>query len=274
VENLFRAYRPKPPVAEFVEVFWLYVGSRPAHVRERLLPMGTMELVINLREEELRVGDKGEVDRFRTYGRSLVSGVHTNYFVLDTSSRQSVMGVHFRPGGAFPFFKMPVSEFRGASVSLESIWGRSADLLREALLETDSPQEKFHTLERFLLARIAKPLERHPAAAHALAKFRQVPLADLISDVAEEVGLSQRRFIQVFTEEVGVSPKLFHRIQRFQKALRLMEKRETGILDIALTCGFYDQAHFIKEFRAFSGLTPTAYLVQRSDHFNHVPIRS
>jgi len=231
-----------------------------------------MELVINLREEELRVCERDQVDQFTTHGRSLVSGVHTNYFVLDTSSRQSVIGIHFRSGGAFPFFKMPVSEFRDASVSLESIWGRSASLLREAILESDSPQEKFRILEHFLLTQITKPLKHHPAVAHSLMAFRHIPLAGLISDVVEESGLSQRRFIQVFTEEVGVSPKVFHRILRFQNALRLMGEPESDVLDIALTCGFYDQAHFIKEFRAFSGLTPTAYLAQRSDHFNHVPI--
>ena len=94
-----------------------------------------------------------------------------------------------------------------------------------------------------------------------------------IGEMIGKVGLSPRRFVQVFTEEVGVTPKLFCRIRRFQQVLRRIQKeRRVEWVDVATDCGYYDQAHFIRDFRAFSGLNPSSYLVQRGEHLNHVPV--
>jgi AraC-like DNA-binding protein len=91
--------------------------------------------------------------------------------------------------------------------------------------------------------------------------------------VTAQVGLSARRFIDVFGGEVGLTPKLFCRVRRFQKVLRgVAHGRRADWAAVAADCGYFDQAHFIHDFRAFSGLSPTAYLTQRTEHLNHVPI--
>jgi AraC-like DNA-binding protein len=106
---------------------------------------------------------------------------------------------------------------------------------------------------------------------HALERFRTP--APPVSDVADEVGLSARRFIELFKDEVGLAPKLFCRVRRFQRAVRLVHGRtDVDWADVALDCGYFDQAHLIHEFREFSGLSPTAYLRVRSSHLNHVPL--
>jgi transcriptional regulator GlxA family with amidase domain len=148
-------------------------------------------------------------------------------------------------------------------------------ILRDRLLEAKTPEAKFHVLEQTLLAQAARPLDRHPAVSLALKEFQSTPQPCPISAVVEDIGLSQRRFIQLFSEEVGLTPKLFCRIQRFQEVLCLFEK---GIpfqwAEIALACGYFDQAHFIHDFQAFSGLNPITYLAQRGQqHRNHVPIQ-
>lgn len=90
-----------------------------------------------------------------------------------------------------------------------------------------------------------------------------------IGGVTGQIALSQKRFIQVFHEEVGMTPKLFCRVRRFR---RIHRAGRVDWAQTALDCGYYDQAHFINDFRAFSGLSPTAYLDQRSDQPNHVPL--
>jgi AraC-like DNA-binding protein len=158
-------------------------------------------------------------------------------------------------------------------VSLETLWGATASDLRDQLLAASTPETRFRILERYLLAQAAWPLTRHPAVAFALKEFRSVPHMRTISDVTEHTGLSSRRFIQVFSEEVGLTPKLFCRVRRFQEVLRLIEKgQHIEWTEIALTCGYFDQAHCIHDFRALSGLNPTAYLTQRGEHRNHVPL--
>ncbi len=267
-------YTPGSPLSDFVDKFWSEEGYAPSHARERALPTGTTELIFNLLDDELRVFDRQDQDHPRSFRGALICGAHSGYFVIDTAQQSSTIGVHFKPGGAFPFFGPPAHELRNARVSLDALWGPNADELRDRLLEAGTPAARFRILEQALLARVGKPLARHPAVACALREFCGVPHTRTILEVTDRVGLSPRWFIQVFREEVGLTPKLFCRVRRFQEVVRLIENREqVEWAEVALGAGYFDQAHFIRDFRAFSGLTPTAYLAQRGERLNHVPLR-
>ncbi len=264
---------PQPPLSDFVALLWLYEGYRQPHQKERLLPDGSMELVINLNEDRSRVYDPNDTEKFQTLRGSLLVGAHSEYFVIDTAEQHSVIGVHFRPGGAFPFFDPPASELHNTLVSLEDLWRGQADELRTRLLEAANPPAMFRVLEQALLARAAQRLDRHPAVDFALREFRGLPHARTIADVTGQIGLSAKRFIQVFSGEVGLTPKLFCRVRRFQRALRQLRKGQPVVwTTVAADCGYFDQAHFIHDFRAFSGLNPTTYLTQCTEHLNHVPL--
>jgi len=239
-----------------VELLWLCQGDAPAHAQERVLPTGTTELVIGLGED--------------TWG-PVISGAHSQSFVIDTALQAAIMGVHFRPGGAFPFLNLPAGELHNAHVPLEAIWGRAAVGLHDRLRDAKTVADKFRVLERALLAQLVKPLARHPAVAFALKRFQNG--ARTVGDVTDRIGLSPRRFIQRFTAEVGLTPKLFCRIQRFQQVLDLVERvPRVQWAAVAVACGYYDQAHFIHDFQAFSGFKPTDYLQVRGPHRNHVPL--
>ncbi len=256
-----RHYRvPRGVLGEFVELLWLYEGNVVPHARERLLPMATMELVIDLR---------GSTASSRA---TTVAGPHSEPFVLDTSDEIAVLGVHFRAGGGFPFFDVPAGELHNVRLGLDALWGAAAARLVEQVLAAPTPDARFDLLERALLAR-ARTLERHPAVAFALRELSRPPPAPRITQVTEAVSLSQRRFLDRFRSEVGMSPKLFARVQRFQSVVRTVHAlSEVDWADIAAACGYCDQAHFIHDFRSFSGFTPAAYLQLKSDHRNHVPL--
>jgi AraC-like DNA-binding protein len=158
-------------------------------------------------------------------------------------------------------------------VSLDALWGHEAGLLRQRLLESPTPERKFQVLEECLLARAFRPLQRHRAVDCALGLFRNIHTAPAMTDVADEIGISSRRFIQLFSNEVGLTPKLFARVRRFQRVLQqIRTSAEFSWADMAASCGYFDQAHFIHDFKEFSGINPTAYLAQKTDHLNHVPI--
>ncbi len=273
---IYRTCTPQPPLANFVDKFWFYEGDAPQHTKERKLPDGTVELIFNLHDDFVPVYDRQNPDHFQTFLGNLICGVHSKFFVIDTASQSSVIGVHFKPGGAFPFFNLPASELHNTHVALDTLWGASATRLREQLLEAETPETRFRILERSLLTHSIQPLAHHPAVAFALKEFQSSsPYSNIrtVSDVTKRIGLSPRRFIQIFSEEVGLTPKLFCRVRRFQEVLRLIRKeQQVKWMDIALSCGYFDQAHFIHDFHAFSGLNPGAYLIQRSEHPNHVPI--
>ena len=269
---VYLVHTPKPPLSDFVELFWSNEGYNPPHARERILPTGTTELVINLLNDEIRVSDRRNLHRPRSFRRSLICGPHSEYFVIDTTQQSSMVGIHFKPGGNFPCLRLPASELRDTSESLDVLWGSDADELRDQLLEAETPEARFRVLERNLLARIESLPARHPAVAFALKEFRTLPHTQTITQITNRAGISQRHFIRLFNDEVGLTPKVFCRIQRFQEVLRLAESRKPiRWAEFALACGYFDQAHLIGDFRAFSGLTPTAYLCARGERSNHIP---
>jgi AraC-like DNA-binding protein len=266
-------YFPQPQLAAFVEAIYLYQGDTPQHTKERRLPDGSMELVINLHEDTIRVYDREHPNQVQNFSGCVLGGAHSEFSIIDTATLVSTIGVHFKAGGAFPFLPLPATELSNEVIDLSTLWGDEAVDLREQLLVVDEAERKFHILEQFLLARMGALTFHHPAVSYALKVFQTMDERRSIAEVTEELGLSQKRFIQVFSEAVGLTPKLFCRVLRFQDVLRRLEKDEpVDWMDIALDCGYYDQAHFNHDFQAFSGLTPGSYLVQRSEFRNHVPL--
>ena len=268
-----RTYIPGPPLDECIDRFW-FCSDTPSHPRERILPSGTIELVINLSDDEIRIYDPSHPNRTRRYPGAVVSGPYSNFFLIDPLQHASIIGVHFRPGRAVPVLGVPASELADAHVDLETLWGPTAAELRERLCSAATPAKRFAVLEEVLLGRLRQPPPRHGAIPVALDAFEQAEAAVKVRDLARQVGLSQRRFIQLFTAEVGLTPKLYGRVRRFQRARELVrEATEPDWAAVALECGFFDQSHLIRDFGAFSGLSPVAYLNQRSKHvlLNHVP---
>lgn len=256
-----RRYRaPRGALREFVELLWLFDGYVQPHAQERLLPMATTELVIDLRSTTA------------ASHAATVAGPASEHWLLETSAAASVIGVHFRAGGAFPFFDFPASELHNVRVPLEALWGPKARALVEQVLAAPTPEAKFDVLERVLLA-TARAVSRHRAVAFALRELSVLPGSCGITEVTQQIGMSQRRFLEHFRSEVGMAPKLFARVQRFQAVIATVHTlREVSWADVATECGYFDQAHFIHDFRAFSGFTPSTYLALKSEHRSHVPL--
>src|ERR1700689_4778581 len=137
---LYLTHVPRPPLAQFVNLLWLYEGYTQPHAKERVLPTGEMQIVINLQEDRSWIYDREDTERCQTFRGPLLSGAHSQYQVIGTAEQASIIGVHFRPGGAFPFLRMPAGELRDTSVSLDTLWGAGATDLRDQLLGAATPQ--------------------------------------------------------------------------------------------------------------------------------------
>ena len=239
-----------------MEVFWYQEGYAPAHTKEHVLPEGTVELVINLDDD----------------ARGTLIGAHATPFVLDTSRPTAILGAHFKPGGAFPFLGFPADEVTNAHVSLETLWGPQTASLQERLLAAEDLDVKFQLLEHALWRRVHQPLARHPAVTCALSAFETTERTPTVAAVTEQLGFSARHFSHLFCSEVGLTPKRYARVRRFQAALRLISRSACGGSDVALRCGYFDQSHFVNDFKVFCGLTPSAYLKNWAARTNHVPV--
>jgi AraC-like DNA-binding protein len=272
----FSSCKPTEALSGFVDNYWLYEGYQAEHVNERILPTGTCELVINLRDNELRIYDAERPGVCRRFSGAVVSGAYWKGFVSDTEEEAFIMGIHFKPGGAFPFLGLPAGELADMHVDLETLWGASAVRLRERLCEASTAAERFQLLDEALIDHLFRPLEHHYAVLTALDSFGRQTNA-MVRDIAKDVGLSERRFIQVFKSEVGATPKLFSRVQRFQNARAIIHRHVEAAdwAGIAIECGYFDQSHMIRDFQEFSGVSPAAYLRQyRSFVDEHLHIKS
>jgi AraC-like DNA-binding protein len=282
VKMRFRSYRPSRPLSDFVETFWLCDGYASPHLRERIFPNGTFGLVFNLHDGDLRIYRARHPDRCTRLPGAVVSGPYGGYFITDRAAEASVMGVGFKPGGAFPFLGLGADELLDTHASLQDIWGRGALEIRERISAQRTDARRLQILQDALLSRLVRRPERHPAVLSALDYFRRNPSRPIVGNVAREVGLSNRRFIDVFNFQVGVKPKLFLRIQRFQRVLQkvhLLPVVDWG--QLALEQGYFDQSHLIRDFVAFSGISPADYLRRLRDlrndgthpiKFHHLPL--
>jgi len=206
---VYAAHTPAPPLAELVEYFWA-LSDVPPHARERILPSGTLELVVNLNEDEFRIYDRLHPERFRRLSGAIVSGAYGGYFVIDTLEHASVIGVHFKPGGAPAVLGIPAGALADAHADLQTLWGLGAVELRGRLCAATA-SERVHILEKALVDRLSRRLKRHGAVRFALEHLGLDGAS--VSSVAKSVQLSHRRLIELFTGEVGMTPKLFGRVR-------------------------------------------------------------
>lgn len=250
----YRTRRPGPPLADFVEYLWA-LRDAPTHSTERIVPSGTLELVVNLHEDALRIYDPA-TGGWRRYSGAVVSGAYQRFFVIDARDHASIIGVHFRPGGAWAFLGVPPGELTDRHLDLAMLWGRPAIELREQLCAAATTAERFARLERALHSCMVDWRPGHPAVPFAMAQLALPGVT--VGDVAADVQLSRRRFIQVFRAEVGMTPKRFSRVLRFQRASGLARRSDTPDWGrLAHACGYFDQSHLIHDVSEFTGTSPS-----------------
>ena len=262
--------RPAPPLDAYVERLCYWEGLPGPHRRERVLPNGRFQIVVDLADGNLPDDASGAVQS-QAPAPPMVVGMQTRYSVVSTAAMRLLMGAVLRPGGTHGLFDVPADAFHNQVVSLDMVWGSEASRLRDRLRDSPTVAEKFHRLEEALQRRAARRLALHPAVRHALTAFRRAPVIRRVAEVRRETGLSHRRFSQLFRQQVGLTPKLYCRVHRFQQ---VMEQIASGThvewAQVALAGGYSDQAHMANEFRDFSGISPGAYLASDRHHVHHV----
>ena len=231
-----RMYRfiPQGSLSAFVDCLWTHENYFQPHERERVVPTTTTDLVFV------------KTSKGTTSG---LTGPRSRYIELSTSQPFSAVGVHFKPGGALPFFRVSGKELDDESISLDALWGNFAHALADRLWETDRPTERFTILIDALHDSAAENVARQPAVSYALDVINRTGGSCRVREIASRLGISTRRFLDVFRHEIGLSPKEFCAIQRFRRVLAVIDRAaRMDWTDIAVSCGYFDQAHFNHDF--------------------------
>jgi AraC-like DNA-binding protein len=265
-------YFPSPPLNAYIEDFYYLDGPAP-YPRQKALPVASSNLMINL-GESFDVYRSDQTEPFITCTDSWWVGVWSTYHSVDWPQKVRLFGAHFKPGGAYPFLGLPLSELNSQVVPLDAIWGFYTGEIRERLYATPTVQTGFALLEQLLLARLCDPPRGLDVVQRAVAEIAQHQGTLSIPVLSEQLGISQNHLRTQFKRLVGAPPKEVARFYRFARALRLIDSAEQVDLTlIAHQSHFYDQSHFNKEFVAFTGHSPTEYVHLRhrveADHPEH-----
>jgi AraC-like DNA-binding protein len=247
--------RPHPALRPYVEAVWASAApGQSVAPREHVLPCTGIHLAIRLDGPLRLYRDAGDL-RGETVADAVVAGARAGFYVKDTTQPSRSVGVILRPGATQALFGCDADELAASHTSLDALWGAAASRLHEALLECDDEMHQLELMQRALFARLRPARAMHPAIAQAMQGLGQrAPVASL----AQASGLSHRHLLARFRAATGLAPKAYARVLRFRHALRLLARGQP-LADIAIDAGYSDQAHFNREFRELSGMTPQAY---------------
>lgn len=255
----YREFSPPISLAPFIRCFWVFEGESTGS-RERIMPDGCPELIFHYGAQYCRFGADGKED---LQPHTFIYGQIRDYIEISPTGHSGILAVRFHPHGLAPFLQIPVRELNGLSVSLEELFGREGREIEEQLMNAPETTERVALIAKFLLDLLHRGrglIGSDPMMADAVAALRRERGGQAIEDLAGKYGLSRRQFDRRFAASVGLNPKMLARILRFQYAFSLAKDAHVGNLtELALTCGYYDQAHFIRDFRTFSGINPGSW---------------
>lgn len=270
---------PLPALRRFVRLVWASdavplrgAPSTSSIVRERVLPTGAMHLVFRLTGPLRLFASEGDPAGL-TISDAIVGGARASFYLKDASSPACSVGATLSPGAAAGLFGVPASALSERHTPLELLWGREeTQRISERLQAARCAETRMQILEAALFERALRSgVALHPVVRGALGvleRAHDVPIGDLVA----RSGYSHRAFTALFCDAVGLTPKVFGRVLRFQRACAALLVPAARPVEVAASLGFSDQPHLVRELRSFAGLSPGAYTAARPAHPNHVPL--
>jgi AraC-like DNA-binding protein len=275
-----RLHFPPSPLSRFVESITYYSGLVSDHSREKLLPDGTVHIVVDLTDtpkKRYQSADGVGVTEFR---ESWVSGAHDRFIVIGAETGSSMLVIAFRPGGAYPFLGLPLDLLTNSVLPLDCVAGAaSARALRQRILDAPDADAKIAVAQAWLAARCGD-LVFDPSVDHMTARLHAGGRAG-VAGLIDATGYTQRHVSALFRRWVGLSPKQFHRLRRFATLRAFIARgqfdwrsapRRPDWPDLAVAFGYADQSHMSRDFRDFAGMTPGAFAQTARGIDNYLPV--
>ncbi len=264
---------PSFPLSQFIDCFTHIEGYNSEYSLFRFLPDGNAEIIIDFDDTPKYIYDNQTLKEIQACHHVWTSGVRTQPISIPSGKHTAKLIISFKKGMAYPFFPMPMHEISDCVVDADLLWGNVFAYLRERLLEIKEVNSRFECVEEFLLKTFHTKFITNPCVEYAVSEILRQSDQVNLGRLNQKIGYSQRHFIEMFKRQVGVTPKGYLKIIRFQKTINKIEEcDDIDWTPISQECGFYDQSHFIRDFRFFSGFTPSEYLRLKSNLLNYVPV--
>ncbi|MDJ1499497.1 helix-turn-helix transcriptional regulator [Xanthocytophaga agilis] len=251
-------YQPSSLLARYIECYWIFkVPLMAASVVERLIPGGRVELMINLghsmhflANDKLEQGDL--IDQVH------VMGQRNRIYYAKSSGEMYMLGARFKPGGIHAFTRLPASELLNQVISAEDVLGGTLKGWKNRLREKKTDAEQIALLDLLMQQLVQYTTTEWNDCTKIIDIIRQDNVLS-VNELCDENESYYKKLERSFLKYVGYTPKHYYRIVRFNKALRQMQFNQKSLTAISHDCDYYDQSHFIKDFRQFTGTTPRQF---------------
>ncbi len=260
----FEVHSLSDPLSTYLESIFYFKDFMPDHSIERVVPTGHLFLIFELDGVERNTFDNKTLTTNGKFNNAWISGMHKNFLSISAHENSEMLVVQFKSYGSHPFLNMAIDKLNNKVVDAERIFGNEIIELRNQLLKNQDHKKKFAAIEDWLLSKYDKSKIPGPELVQIINDLNTKPVSNH-QEVIGEYSKTQKHLIQQFKKYVGLTPKVFHRILRFNNTLnQIRNKEKLEWAKVAYDTGYSDQAHFIKEFKEFSGFNPEEFI-----SFNH-----
>lgn len=252
---IYTTFEPCAELEGLVKCYWT-LGSPREEVpeKQRIVPDGCMEMIFHMGDLYLQyTPDGGSIVQPRCF----VFGQITRLLEIEPTGSTEIFSVRFYPGGFTPFASLPLSAMENRAVPLEEVFPSEGDTLQAAMLKAPGHEERIKVVEAFLLNRLHRPEIIDRVVRESVASILSLKGQLSVGELSEQVSINRRQLERKFSSVVGLSPKQLAKMVRMQATLKLLANKQVSSLTaLAYEGDYYDQAHFTRDFKEFTGMTP------------------
>ncbi len=255
----YREIIPGELLRPYVQCYYTFESETGVEMDDTVFPGGHMEVIFNLGEG---IWQFSVNDVFQTTPPVELWGKLTQPLAVRSAGKNKMLGIRFHAHSAAYFLDGEVGRFNDQVTDLRDLLGEPVKTLHARLKGTPQLHKRIALIEKFLLGRLAKKEKRlgHIAMVGQIVKdLQQTDGPDHIETIASRYNISSRYLSKLFLQYTGVTPKFYNKINRFQLSLQLISEHPSSLTTVAYDCGYFDQSHFIRDFKLFTGFTPSAY---------------
>lgn len=260
----YNEFRPNGILKNYIQCYFVCESDNAVFTEDKVFASGSIEIMFNLGSagpQQIMNGDLITQPAVQLWGQTI------RPFTFRTSGKHAMFGIRFFPHTAALFFNERIEEFNNHIIDLEQIGGKATIDLHSKLTEARSLDQRIQLVEKFLLFRLSfseKKVAKIKLVDCIIKELAKDDFFENINTVAYRYGMSSRYLQKLFLNYSGLSPKLFSKIARFQKSLYMVIEKEAPLTTIAHGCGYFDQSHFIKDFKFFTGSAPSRFSPESS----------